>query len=147
MLRKLGDVMKSRGVNVLVVEATAGDNFGYQTMSYLSRSKGMIALAYGTYGQLTQSPYCSFYEVEHAHEHGKPIIPVKMYKGDWPPTPADFDGGTKGKVQNEFVFKKGAAYLDFAKFANAKSTDKAAVEEIATQIIKAWEKACSSSCA
>ena len=143
-LRALAAALELLGVYVLVVEAIAGDDFGTQTMQYMARMKGMLAVAYSNYGQLTNSKFCSFYEVKYAYANDIKIIPLKMYTGSWPPAPKDVNGGTKGMEQNKFVFNPGLAYFQGE---TAKSTDKAAVKAIAKQVADAWTKHCSSSSA
>ena len=42
--------------------------------------------------------------------HHKPIIPLKLYKGAWPPAPA---GDKEGIIQNKFVFNPAMVYAEF----------------------------------
>ena len=48
----------------------------------------------------------------YANENRIPIIPLKLYSGDWPPAPQDSDGGWDGRDQNKFIFKQGLIYSD-----------------------------------
>ena len=67
-------------------------------MANMRKMKCMVAFAFEDYGQLTRSKYCSYYEVKYAYENNIKIIPLKLYKGAWPPAPNDVNGGTKGKA-------------------------------------------------
>ena len=100
------------GVNAFMVEAGAGDDFATQTMDGLDQMYAMLAVCYDTYGAKTASKYSTYHEVRHANDHGIPIIPLKLYSGDWPPAPQDSDGGGAGRVQNKFVFTPSVVYSD-----------------------------------
>eukprot|EP01046_Picozoa_sp_COSAG06_P016382 COSAG06_NODE_1083_length_10780_cov_2.547608_8_plen_96_part_00 len=65
-------------------------------------------------GEQTGSKYCTFYEVKYAFDHDTPIIPLKLYKGEWPPAPKHKDGTVdiKAKSQNSFVFTPGKVYKE-----------------------------------
>ena len=101
-LRATGKALEARGCITLVVEASGGEMFGQQTMSALSDMDVMIAFAFDDYGEKTKSSYCSFYEVKYCLDHKKPIVPLRLYDGEWPP--AGGGQGTPGYEQNQFVF-------------------------------------------
>ena len=98
-------------VNAFMVEAGAGDNFATQTVDGLDQMYAMLAVSYDTYGAKTTSKYSTYEELAHAYDHGIPIIPLKLYSGDWPPAPEDSDGGRAGRAQNKFVFEPGLVYV------------------------------------
>ena len=56
--------------------------------------------------------YSTYEELSHAYDHRIPIIPLKLYSGDWPPAPHDSDGGWAGRAKNKFIFKQGLVFLD-----------------------------------
>ena len=108
---------------VLIVNANAGDQFGPMTMECLTQMDVMVAFAFEDYGQQTASKFCSYYEVDYAHQNNIPIIPLKLYDGVWPPQP-DKAGG----AQNRFVFRKDLVYKEFA---HALPFDGSQLDEIA----------------
>eukprot|EP01050_Picozoa_sp_SAG11_P007160 SAG11_NODE_586_length_8341_cov_33.741204_8_plen_91_part_00 len=67
----------------------------------------MVAFAYEDYGEKTKSAYSSFAEIEYCISNNKPVIPVKLYEGDWPPQP-----GGPANAQNNFFFKPDLVYID-----------------------------------
>lgn len=103
-LRDTGAHLKTLGVNVLIVSAGSGEQFGQQTASALAEMDIMIAFCFDDYGEKTKSKYCSFYEVKYVNDYSKPMIPLKLYDGAWPP--AGGGPGTDGFSQNRFVFTK-----------------------------------------
>ena len=110
--RALAAALKAEGVNVYMVDATGGDDFGEMTMFGTAEMSAMVAVCFDDYGAKTKSPYCSYAEVKAATDRKKTIIPLRL-SDKWPPVPpADEDEGGKGKNQNEFVFHSGLAYID-----------------------------------
>ena len=97
-------------VNAFMVEALAGDNFATQTVDGLDQMYAMLAVCNDTYGAKTTSKYSTYEELTHAYDHGIPIIPLKLYSGDWPPKPVDSDGKGVGAAQNKLIFKQGVVY-------------------------------------
>ena len=87
---------------MLVVEAAGGGQFGQQTIDALESMDTMVAFCFDDYGEKTSSAYCSFFEVKYAMDYGKPVLPLKLYGGVWPP--AGGGEGTKGFSQNKFFF-------------------------------------------
>ena len=112
---------------MLVVEANAGQKFGPMTMQCLTQMDVMVAFAFEDYGQKTASKFCSYYEVDYAHQNNVPIIPLKLYDGAWPPQP-DPEGG----AQNRFVFRRDLVYKEFA---HALPFSTAQLDEIACFIV------------
>lgn len=111
----LKDDYKDR-LEVLCVPGNVGVNFGLDTMRNLVASEVLVAMCFENYGVRTGCRYCTYDELEYAHTKEKPIVPVKLYRGGWPP-PALLPDGTReenGRIQNEFVFKTGLAYLDMS---------------------------------
>jgi hypothetical protein len=72
------------------------------------------------------------YELKYANEHRIPIIPIKLCES-WPPAPPpDHDGGSHGKMQNNYLFGPSLVYLDWSQ----RAWD---VAECAQQIVKALQ--------
>jgi len=111
--RDLKDELVKIDVDAHMVEAAAGEDFGDKTHEYLYYMKTMIAFCFEDYGQKTTSKYSTFWELKDAYDKDKHIIPIKRC-AKWPPTPIDHDGGKKGIIQNDKVFKTSLAYLDWS---------------------------------
>jgi len=83
-------ILKSRNLNVLMVEAMAGDDFGKMTALYLNRvrrDEGVIlAVCTEHYAEITSSRFSSFEELRYAYAYGIDIIPLKM-AATYPPQP------------------------------------------------------------
>ena len=69
-----------------------------------------MAFAFENYGEKTSSKFCSYFEVQYCSNYDKPIIPLKLYKGAWPPAPP---GDTHGTAQNMFFFGPDKVYQEF----------------------------------
>jgi hypothetical protein len=112
--RDLKDELVKIGLDAHMVKAAAGDDFGDKTHEYLYSMKTMIAFCFDNYGQKTISKYSTYHELKYAYDKDKHIIPVKRCT-EWPPKPPpDHDGGYKGIIQNDNVFKRGLKYLDWS---------------------------------
>lgn len=113
--RELYDALKQRGnLKVFMVHANAGDDFGKWTDKALYRMEAMVAVCFDNYGQRTENKYCTYYEVRYARTNSKRIIPLKLYKGNWPPEPRDHDNDDDGPAQNRAVFYEGLGYRDWS---------------------------------
>ena len=71
----------------------------------------MVAFAFEDYGQKTNSRFSTYFEVKYACENMKPIIPLKLYEGPWPPQPAD---DKEGCAQNRFAFNPSLVYESYS---------------------------------
>ena len=108
--RAVAAALKAAGVDVYMVSATGGDDFGKQTMRGIARMSAMLAVCFDDYGAMTDSNYSSYYEVKAAYDQGKAIIPLRLSE-KWPPVPPNDKDGD-GADQNNFVFQQGLAYID-----------------------------------
>jgi hypothetical protein len=61
-------------------------------MECLFNMQIMVAFATEDYGEMTESAYCTFQEIEYCADHQKPVIPIKLYDGAWPPQVRAFYG-------------------------------------------------------
>jgi len=81
--------------DVMMVEAGAGESFGRMTAEYLHRlqsEKGiMLAVCTSDYGEMTDSPYSSFAELEYAQEYKLDVLPLQV-EDQWKPNPACGEG-------------------------------------------------------
>ena len=77
--------------------------------------KTMIAFCFEDYGEKTVSKYSTYWELKDAYDKDKRIIPIRRCV-EWPPKPPldHGDDGYKGIIQNDKVFKRGLAYLDWS---------------------------------
>mgnify|MGYP002804256369 FL=1 len=80
---------------VLMVDAGAGESFGKLTAQYLNRlnsEKGiMLAVCTSDYGEMTDSPYSSFAELEYAQEYKLDVLPLQVEQ-QWKPNPPCGEG-------------------------------------------------------
>jgi hypothetical protein len=78
----LGRALRAKGVNAYWVDADAGDDFGEMTKYGLKHMRVMVSLCTETYGQKTDSPYCSFKEVKAAAiaeaKGACTIVPIRL---------------------------------------------------------------------
>lgn len=106
-LRAMGSALEKLGCEILVVEAAdggvSGEKVGQRPLSALSQMDVMVAFAFDDYGEKTSSARnCSYFEVKYAIEHSKPVVPLQLYEGDWPP--AGGGPGTPGYEPNQRLF-------------------------------------------
>jgi hypothetical protein len=106
-MRDTAVALQAMGEEVLIVTAGGGAKFGKQTMSCLYNMQIMVAFVTEDYGEKTDSAYCTFNEIEYCADHQKPVIPIKLYAGAWPPRP-----GGEGDAQNAFFFTPTLVYID-----------------------------------
>ena len=99
--RALHKALQDLHMNVFMVDAHAGFDFGDKTVAALCAMKTMVAFACENYGALTQSCYSSYYELKYANENNKHIMPVRLSQV-WPPQPKE-DLGGKGGNKNKFI--------------------------------------------
>eukprot|EP00286_Rhodomonas_abbreviata_P027634 CAMPEP_0181294948 /NCGR_PEP_ID=MMETSP1101-20121128/3879_1 /TAXON_ID=46948 /ORGANISM="Rhodomonas abbreviata, Strain Caron Lab Isolate" /LENGTH=265 /DNA_ID=CAMNT_0023399653 /DNA_START=102 /DNA_END=895 /DNA_ORIENTATION=+ len=81
LFRNLRDGEK---INVYMVEADAGEEFGQATADGLGNMEVMIAFITSNYGEKTGSRFCSFYEVKWCYEYDIPVVPIQVCP-EWPP--------------------------------------------------------------
>ena len=108
--RSLHQELLKVGMNAYVIPGGGGDNFGEKVMKALHEMKTMVAFCTGDYGAKTLSPYSTYHELQVSNERDKHILPIRRC-AEWPPEPADSDGGSRGKELNSFVLRKGLACL------------------------------------
>ena len=99
--------------------AGAGENFGEMTAKYLSRVKRekgiMLAVCTSDYGEMTASPFCTYYEMKSAVEWGIDVLPLQV-EDEWQPNPPcgaghlDKDQSALGYI--DLVFTPGTVRLD-----------------------------------
>lgn len=75
--------------------AGAGESFGKLTAQYLNRlnsEKGlMLSVCTSDYGEMTDSPYSSFAELEYAQEYKLDVLPLQVEQ-QWKPNPPCGEG-------------------------------------------------------
>ena len=75
--------------------AGAGESFGKLTAQYLNRlnsEKGiMLAVCTSDYGEMTDSPFSSFAELEYAQEYKLDVLPLQVEQ-QWKPNPPCGEG-------------------------------------------------------
>jgi len=73
----------------------AGKSFGDDTLKYLRRlgeEKGvMLAVCTSDYGEMTDSPYCTYYELKLAKEYNVDVLPLQV-EDNWKPCPPCGEG-------------------------------------------------------
>ena len=106
--------VQARGVSVLRVKAIPGEGYDLETKRCLARMEMMVAFAFEDYGEKTAASTCSFHELRYANLHNVPIVPLKLYAGDWPPAPTKPDGSVDvdAWVQNQFILHPALVYFD-----------------------------------
>jgi hypothetical protein len=74
----------------------------------------MVAFAFEDYGEKTAASTCSFHELRYANLYHVPIVPLKLYAGNWPPAPTKQDGSVDAdaREQNRFILHPALVYLD-----------------------------------
>ena len=92
-----------------------------------------MAFAFADYGEKTASKFCSYFEVQYCNNYDKPVIPLKLYKGAWPPAPP---GDTHGTAQNKFFFGPDKVYQEFLEPFDSNALDSIAsfVHETAAKL-------------
>jgi len=85
LARELFVELKRMGLNPRMTTPVIGDDYGMETITHLERSKAMIIMASDNYGEVT-SPYCTFFELKYAYEHGLSLLPVQL-SSVFPPEP------------------------------------------------------------
>eukprot|EP00434_Breviolum_minutum_P030483 symbB.v1.2.026955.t2/scaffold2731.1/size72017/3 len=80
---------------VLMVEAGEGESFGDLTAQYLGRLKRengiMLAVCTSDYGEMTDSPFCTYYELKSAVEYKIDVLPLQV-EDEWQPKPPSGKG-------------------------------------------------------
>ncbi|CAE7343251.1 unnamed protein product [Symbiodinium sp. CCMP2456] len=73
-----------------MVDADVGDDFGKETTKYLNtirREKGvLICVCTAHYAEKTESPFCSFKELQYAQDYSLDVLPLKV-ADVYPPQP------------------------------------------------------------
>ena len=118
--------------------AGAGESFGRMTAEYLHRlqsEKGiMLAVCTSDYGEMTDSPYSSFAELEYAQEYKLDVLPLQV-EDQWKPNPACGEGHQDTKklalAYISMVFKPSRVRVDCRNLT---------IEEIACKIAAVLRK-------
>ena len=89
-MRRIHKILVDNSYNALMVEVDAGESFGVLTARYLGRLKAdkglMIAVCTRHYGEMTDSSYCSYYELQFAVTHRITVLPLRV-EDTYPPQP------------------------------------------------------------
>lgn len=90
-----------------MVESPPGDDFAKKTVHGLCNAWALVVFGTSEYGAKTGAGYETYWELKYAHDHDLYLVPIQLCKDeDWPPAPADFDGGSEGAELNHFVLSK-----------------------------------------
>ena len=103
----------------LLFLAGEGESFGKLTVEYLGRLKRengiMLAVCTSDYGEMTDSPFCTYYELQTAVEYKIDVLPLQV-EDEWQPNPPcgkghlDKDQSALGYIYQ--VFKPSRVRLD-----------------------------------
>ena len=106
-MRRVHKILVKNSYEVRMVQARAGESFGVLTAQYLGQLKAdkglMIAVCTHHYGEMTDSAFCSFYELEFAVTHKIEVLPLRV-EDTYPPQPPfgighlDKDGVARGYI-------------------------------------------------
>ena len=70
--------------------AGGGESFGNMTAEYLHRLESengvMLAVCTSDYGEKTDSPFCTYYELKYATEYNLDVLPLQVEE-QWKPNP------------------------------------------------------------
>ena len=73
----------------------AGTSFGDMTLDYLYRLQQengvMLAVCTSDYGEMTDSPFCTYYELKLAKEYNVDVLPLQV-EDNWKPNPPCGEG-------------------------------------------------------
>jgi hypothetical protein len=94
--------LKRRGIEAVIVEVTAGQDFAEMTVHCTHIMQVMLVIGCDEYGAKTKNGYCSFHELQLAYQNRIPII-VVQFSDNWPPKPSKNDLDGAGAKQNKFV--------------------------------------------
>ena len=115
-----------------------GFSFGDGTLKYLRRlgeEKGvMLAVCTSDYGELADSPYCTYYELKMAKEYKVDVLPLQV-EDNWKPSPPCGEGHLDHS-------KSALSYINAVFLPSIVRLDcrNKAVEEIAREIAAALRK-------
>ena len=88
--RRVCQILRARGLEVLMVNAGGAQDFGDMTMEYLQQLKEkndvMLAVCTSDYAEKTKSPYSSHAELKYALDNRLDILPLKV-EATYPPEP------------------------------------------------------------
>ena len=89
-MRETHSILRNQALNVLMVSANGGGNFGDITLKYLREIREgngfMIACCTKHHAEVTPSPFSSFEELKFAINNKVKIIPLKL-DDVYPPEP------------------------------------------------------------
>lgn len=130
-LRTVHHRLRNRGLNVLMVEARGGDNFGDMTANFLRQiDEGggfLIAACTKHYAEVTASPFSSFEELKFAVNNRVKIIPLR-FDAIYPPAPDwgkdhKYDKGGTSRDYIKMAFPSSLAYIDCLKLSASEIAD------------------------
>ena len=80
---------------ILPLLVGAGKSFGDKTLEYLFRLQQengvMLAVCTSDYGEMTDSPFCTYYELKVAKEYNVDVLPLQV-EDNWKPNPPCGEG-------------------------------------------------------
>ena len=89
-MRRVHKILVDNSYSALMVEVKGGESFGVLTARYLRQLKAdkglMIAVCTRHYGEMTDSAFCSFYELQFAVTHKITVLPLRV-EDTYPPEP------------------------------------------------------------
>jgi len=93
--RAVHKLLMENHYEILMVEAGAGKSFGDKTLKYLRRlgeeNGVMLAVCTSDYGEMTDSPFCTYYELKVAKEYNVDVLPLQV-EDNWKPCPPCGEG-------------------------------------------------------
>ena len=90
--RKLGIEQAAALVNNSAEQLAKGQP--QSTLELMQNMYAMVAFAGSTYGEKTESSYCTYHEVKYAYDNKVPMVPVKLC-AEWPPNPTPYAAATR----------------------------------------------------
>ena len=89
-MRSVQKILAERNYRVLVVQASAGDDFGDLTLKYLHQVKEengvMLAVCTADYAEMTSSQYSSHKELRYSLDNDIDVLPLRVEE-TYPPQP------------------------------------------------------------
>eukprot|EP00434_Breviolum_minutum_P034103 symbB.v1.2.030177.t1/scaffold3234.1/size60527/4 len=109
-MRRVHKILVDNSYRALMVQVDAGESFGELTAQYLRQLKAdkglMIAVCTHHYGEMTDSAFCSFYELKFAVTHKITVLPLRVEDTYPPEPPCGKDHLDKNSVALGFIDMK-----------------------------------------
>ncbi|CAE7266678.1 CACNA1A [Symbiodinium natans] len=118
--RRVCRTLRERDLEVLMVQAGAGEDFARKTMGYLHRLQiengVMLAVCTTDYAEMTESQYSSHAELQYALDNRIDILPLKV-EDTYPPEPPwgedhPFDKEGVARVLVRLAMRKSTVFVD-----------------------------------